>query len=271
MRTTKLYPARGSAYTDLRKIRKYRYVIYNLITSNLRSRYRRSVLGFLWSLLNPLLTMLILAFVFSSLYRLSMSEFGLYVFSGLLPWQLIANSAIGATTSITSAEGFLKKVSLPPIIFPIVTVGIEVANFLFSLLGLSIIAIIWGLKGSLALVILLPTALLLLVIFILGLALLISTFSVYFRDLPHLLSVGFMGLFYLTPIIYQKSLLPVHLIPWLKLNPFYHFIDIFHQLLYANTIPDMGAWAICALLAILSLWLGLIVFKSREKNLIYRL
>lgn len=255
---------------QLRQLFKFRFVVYNLVSSNLRARYRRSILGFFWSLLNPLITMVILALVFSSLYRLPISDFGLYIFSGLLPWQLISNSIINASSSIINAESFLKKVNIPANIFPIVSIGIETLNFFFSFLGLSIIALIFGFRWSLA-SLFLPIALLLTVLFILGLALIVSTVSVFFRDLTHILSISLMGFFYLTPIVYQKSLLPSDAQIWLLANPFYYFIEMFHQILHQAKNPDAEIWLACLLIALCSSIAGFMIFTKKEKDLIYRL
>src|SRR5688500_7996186 len=100
-------------WRNIREVVLYRYALYNFISTTLSSRYRRSTIGFLWSLLNPLITMIIMAIVFSSLYKLSFTEFSLYLFSGLLPWNLITASLVGGSMSIISAEVYLKKVYIP--------------------------------------------------------------------------------------------------------------------------------------------------------------
>src|SRR5689334_17319564 len=97
----------------------YRYAIYNFISSKLRARYRRSAIGFLWSLLNPLFTMTIMAIVFSSIFRSSIANFSIYIFSGLLPWTLISHSILNGSTSIVSGEAYLKKIYVPKLIFPL--------------------------------------------------------------------------------------------------------------------------------------------------------
>jgi len=253
-----------------RELIKYRHVLYNLVNTNLRARYRRSVIGFFWSLLNPLFTMIILAVVFSTIYKLPFADFGIYIFSGLLPWSLISNGILNGSISLVSAEGYLKKVYVPKIIFPIATVGVEAVNFLFSLVSLSVLALFLGARVSWGLLFL-PVALLCTVLFVLGIILIVSIVNVYFRDLFHILQIVFTGLFYLVPIVYKKELFTGDLSIILQLNPFVYFIELFHQIIYEAKIPDASLWLTCGVLMLVSLVVGLLVFRSKERELIYRL
>lgn len=262
---------KGFLLHNIRGLITYRYALYNLISTNLRARYRRSTIGFLWTLLNPLFTMIIIAVVFSTLFKLPFADFGVYLFSGLLPWTLISNSVVGGSMSIISAEGYLKKVSIPKVIFPLTTVGVETANFLFSLISLFVLALFLGAKASWGLLFL-PFALLLTAFFIFGLVLIVSIVTVYFRDLAHILTIGFLGLFYLTPIMYKEEFITnAKLMMVIKMNPFYYYIQLFHQIIYEAKIPDGSSWLICGVLMIVSMIIGLLVFSLREKDIVYRL
>jgi ABC-type polysaccharide/polyol phosphate export permease len=250
----------------------YRYAIFNFISSNLRARYRRSAIGFLWSLLNPLFTMTIMAIVFSSIFQSPISNFSIYIFSGLLPWTLISHSILNGSMSIVSGEGYLKKMYVPKMIFPLVIVGVEVVNFLLSLLSLFFLAILLGAKISWGLLAL-PFALLLTALFLLGMVLILSILTVYFRDLSHILQIAFTGLFYLTPIIYPVELLANNplLMTVIRLNPFFYFVELFHVIIYQAKFPDISLWLICLGLTLLNLIGGLMVFNFKEKDVIYRL
>ncbi len=250
----------------------YRYAIYNFIGSNLRARYRRSAIGFLWSLLNPLFTMIIMSIVFSSIFHSSITNFSIYIFSGLLPWTMISNSILNGSMSIVSGEAYLKKIYVPKLIFPLVIVGVEVVNFLLSLLSLFFLAVLLGAKISWGLLTL-PIALLLTALFLLGLVLIFSILTVYFRDLSHILQITFTGLFYLTPIVYQIELLSnnLPLTSVIKLNPFFYFVELFHMIIYQGKFPDISVWLTCLSLTVISLILGFTVFNLKEKDVIYRL
>ena len=256
----------------LRDLVTYRYAIGNFISSTLRARYRRSALGFLWTLLNPLFTMAILSVVFSTIFHNSLRNFSIYIFSGLLPWTLISNSMTVGSTSIINGEGYLKKVYVPKFLFPLVTVGVEVTNFLLSLVSLFVVAVLLGARISWGLLAL-PPALLLTAVFILGWVLVVSILTVYFRDLSHITQIVFTALFYVTPIVYPidliaHSTLLKTAISW---NPLYYFVELFHRIIYQAQTPDLSLWVICSGLTVLSLFFGLLVFAWKEHDLIYRL
>lgn len=255
---------------NIRELIVYRYALYNFVSTNLSSRYRRSTIGFLWSLLNPLFTMVIMAIVFSSIYKMPFTEFSLYLFSGLLPWNLVTSSLVGGSMSIILAEGYLKKVYIPKIVFPLVTLGVEMTNFLFSLVSLFVLTFFFGAKLGWSLL-LLPFALLLLSLFLLGLILLLSILTVFFRDMSHILGIGLLGLFYLTPVIYPISFLSGKLLILIKFNPFYYFITLFHLIIYEATPPGWFEWLVCIGLTAVSLILGVVVFQKKEQDVIYRL
>ena len=248
----------------------YRFVLSNFVGTNLSSRYRRSFLGFLWSLLNPLLTMLIMALVFSSLYKLPFQEFVFYLFSGLLPWNFIANTLNAGANSIISSEGYLKKVYLPAMIFPLTTLGVEMVNFVFSMVSMFLLMLLFGAKFTYSLL-LLPFAFVPLLLFLFGLVLIFSVVTVYFRDFSHILGIILVATLYLTPIFYQLSFLSVELQQWLVYNPFYHFVNLFHLIIYEGQFPELFEWGLCLLLASISAVTGLWVLYKKENSLIYRL
>lgn len=255
---------------NIRELVIFRHALYNFINTNLSSRYRRSAVGFLWSLLNPLFTMLIMAAVFSSLYKLPFAEFSLYLFSGLLPWNLITSSLLGGSTTLINSETYMKKVYIPKILFPLVTIGVEVANFGFSLISLFVLVLIFGSTLGWSLL-WLPIALFILSIFLFGLVLLLSITTVFFRDLSHILQIILLGLFYFTPILYQKTMLTENIQNLIKYNPFYYFINLFHIIIFENNSPQWVDWQIAILLALISVGLGVFIFHKKENEVIYRL
>lgn len=255
-----------------REIVIYRYAIYNFISSNLRARYRRSAIGFFWSLLNPLFTMIIMSVVFSTIFRNPLANFSIYIFSGLLPWAMISNSMMNGSMSLISMESYLKKIYIPKVIFPMVVVGVEVVNFLFSLVSMFFLAVFLGAKITWALAVL-PLALLVTALFLLGLAMIVSIVNVYFRDLSHIVQVVFTGLFYLTPIVYPLEFIESKTLLYTvaKLNPFLYFVELFHAIIYRAEFPSLSGWMICIGLMAASLLFGLLVFSSKEKDIVYRL
>lgn len=250
---------------------KYRFVVYNLIDTALKTRYRRSVFGFLWSLLNPLFTMIILSVVFSTIYKLSFSDLGLYIMSGLLPWNLISNSLLGGASSLINAESYLKKVYIPKQVFPVAVLGVEIVNFILSLVSLFVLAIVLGAKPNFSWL-LLPIALFLVFFFLLGIILFLSITTVYFRDLAHILQIIITGLFYLTPIVYPISIIvDQNLVRLISFNPFYYYIDLFHSIIKNASFPSYQTWIVCTALSVISCIVGAYFFQRKESDIIYRL
>lgn len=255
-----------------REIFVYRHAIYNFISANLRARYRRSAVGFFWSLLNPLFTMIIMSVVFSTIFKNPLANFSIYIFSGLLPWAMISNSMMNGSMALISMESYLKKIYIPKLIFPLVVVSVEVVNFLLSLISLFFLAVFLGAKVTWAFITL-PLALLVTALFLLGLVMVISIVNVYFRDLSHIVQVVFTGLFYLTPIVYPLEFIESKTLLYsiVRLNPFLYFVELFHAIIYRAEFPTTTAWLVCFVMAFLSMLAGTVVFSAREKDVIYRL
>jgi ABC-type polysaccharide/polyol phosphate export permease len=255
---------------NARELFVFRHALFNYIDSQLSARYRRSTIGFFWSLLNPLFTMIVMAIVFSSLYKRPFAEFSLYLFSGLLPWNLITASLTEGSMSIVTAEVYLKKIYTPKVLFPLVTLGVEAINFLFSLVSLFLLVLLVGAKISWTLL-LVPFALLTLILFLLGLILTLSILTVSFRDMSHILRILLLGLFYMTPILYPITAVADWLADIVKFNPFYYFINLFHLIIYDGVVPVSFDWMVCLILAVVSMLIGITVFHNKEKDVIYRL
>ena len=248
----------------------FRFAILSFVYNTLRRRYRRSFFGFAWSLLNPLLTMLVMTVVFSLLFRVDPHKYGIYIFTGSLPWSFIIDSVNGGCESIIAAEGFHKKVFLPKMFFPFVTVCTETINFVFSLISLLILFLLIGMPLN-PTMFFLPVAVLLLSTFNLGMALMCAVWTVYFRDFAHIAKVLLGIFFYLTPIIYPLSALPEHYREYFKLNPVYHFVNLFRLLVVDGRSPSYVEWSIPAILALSVAAFGFLILRSKERDLIYRL
>ncbi len=255
---------------NVREVYRFRHALGNFVVNNLRMRYRRSVLGFLWSLLNPLLVMTVISIVFSLIFKQNIKTFSVYIFSGLAPWQYLNACIFAGCQTIINAEGFLKKVYLPKSLFPLVTVTTETANFFFSIVSLFLLGIILGFHIPWT-VGYLPIAIAIAFIFNLGWALLFGVITVYFRDLTQIVVVGLQALFYITPIIYPIESIPAQFHILFYINPFYYFITLFRKIIYGTPALSLIDWALPLALAIILLVLGLFVVMLRDKDLIYRL
>lgn len=247
-----------------------KFALASFVVNNLRRRYRRSVLGFAWSLLNPLLTMGVMTVVFSLLFKNDPRTFAIFIFTGLLPWTFITDSITNGSQAITQNEHYLKKVYVPKLFFPLVAVTTEGANFIFSLSSLMIIGLAIGAKLSWTWL-LVPVATGLLFVFSFSIAMFLAVATVYFRDLTHLIKVFLGLLFYTVPIIYPLNMVPEKYQFAFMLNPAYYYIDLFRVLIYKGELPTIQHWAAAVGLSLASAALCLFVLKRTERDIIYRL
>jgi ABC-type polysaccharide/polyol phosphate export permease len=285
--------------SDIREVWQFREVIKNFVSQDLKVRYRRSFLGFFWSLLNPLLHMAVITLVFSIMFRFPMGQYALYVLSGLVPWSFWASSIDGCCLSIVRAEGMLKRQYFPKMVFPISVIMQNLVTFFLSLLVLLLVlAPITGFTPSKALLIL-PLSFLCVVAVSLGAGLIASVATVYFRDIQHLVSVFMSAWFYLTPIIYPLEVpanhptapaaisvgaapaspapgedqgpIPHKYRHYFKLNPMFAIVQMFHRPIYDGMLPTASEIAAALGVAAASFSLGLTVFRRYQNSLIFSL
>ncbi|HIH2749479.1 MULTISPECIES: ABC transporter permease [Burkholderia] len=248
----------------------YRHVLYQLVTQQLLARYRRTIFGYLWTILNPLMMMTVSAVVFSHIFRLGLRDYAIFLFAATVPWNFFSGCVVQAGSSIVSNEGLIKKVYVPKLIFPISTAIGCLLDSLFGLVALFVIAFVVGARISPALFFL-PISFAILYFFALGLALMLSVAMVYFRDLQHLIGVLMQALYFLTPIMYQPSAISPSLQNILRFNPLLYFVDLFRAPIYRSELPSLTVIGIALVAAIASFSIGLKLFRSYENKLIFRL
>ncbi len=256
--------------TALEDCIRYREVLSNLFARELKLKYKRTFLGYFWSLLNPILNLAILSIVFSHFVGRGMKDYTLYLFSGLIAWSFFHSSLMASSSSLLENEGFIKKIYLPKIIFPLSKIYLRALDFGLSFLALTLIGLILQMPfhATLALV---PVATLLLFIFGLGLSMVVAVATVYFRDVVYLLTVFLQLLYFVTPILYPENALPANYLPYLQLNPLYWQINLFHHLVYYGTIPSVFEWSMGVATAGLSLGAGVLVLVGLEEDLVFRM
>lgn len=237
----------------------YRALIHTLVVRDLKARYRGSMLGLLWTLLNPLLHMGIYALVFSVYLRVQMELYVVFLLCGLLPWIWLSSSLLMGATAIIEGGSLLKKIFFPPQILPTATVTANFVNFLLGVPILFVFLHLYDVKEGWTLC-LLPLIMVCQFAFTLGLTLLVSAASVHYRDIPHILGHLLTFWFFLSPIVYKSTQVPEQWRPVLSLNPFTPFVVAYQDILLYNMPPTwatfvgvLGASA-CALLS------GLLVF-----------
>ena len=247
-----------------------RFIIVNLVNQELTVKYKRSVLGFLWSLISPLATMIVGAFVFGSIMRFEIQGFVVFLYAAMLPWNFFAISVDSSGSSILNAEGFIKKIYIAKIVFPFSIVCSQFINMLFSMVSMFIIMFFLGARVTVALVFL-PVSFLLIIFFTLGLSLVTATVNVYFRDMRHITGVIMSAWYFITPILYPLAFIPEHLQPIFLLNPAYYLIDMFRQPIYYASFPSLNNFLIALAVSLVVFMLGLVVFYKNERDFVYRL
>jgi ABC-type polysaccharide/polyol phosphate export permease len=260
----------GYLAKSVRELRRYRYAYFNFVNNSLSTRYRRSVLGFLWTLINPLINLTIMAVVFSIVFRQDIRSFGVYIFSALSPWGFIVGSINQSPMAFISAESYLKKVYVPKFIFPLTLVTVEGVNFFFSVTSIYIIFLLLGAKMSWVML-LTPVAMLITFLFIFGLAIIIAVVNVYFRDVAHITQVVMTALMYTIPIMYPMTMIPSEYQFIFTLNPFFHFIKLFRIIIYEVAVPGWQDWLIPLGIALITLLVGFFVLMKQDLDLVFRL
>jgi len=255
---------------SIREMTNIKFALASFVVNNLRRRYRRSMLGFAWSLLNPLLTMCVMTMVFSVLFKQDPKVFGVYVFTGLLPWSFFCESVVAGSGAIAEAEGYLKKVYIPKLFFPMVTVATEAANFGFSIAALLLLAAVFGFQFQWTCFLIIPIAALLFT-FTYSCALFCSIATVYFRDFAHILRVGLGAVFYTVPIVYPIALIPQEYRWCYAYHPFARFVELFRLSLCEGKVPPLDVWVIPVGVTVVAFLLAFSLLKKTERDIIFRL
>ena len=253
--------------TQLKELLRYSWLLQVLIERDLKIRYRRSFLGYLWSVLNPLMMMVILTIVFSTMFRFDISNYPVYLLAGQLIFNFYAEATSMAMGSILGGAALIKKVYLPKYIFPLSRVLSCFTTMLLSMFALFIVMFAMDVSFQRTLLFL-PIVLLYVLIFCIGMGLLLSVAVVFFRDVQYLYSIFLTAFNYLTPIFYPESLLPEWLRNLLVFNPLYNFIKVFRSIAIYGQWPTVTEHLICIAFALGSLFLGIYVFKKNQNNFI---
>ena len=251
---------------------KYLDLVAILVKRELKVKYRGSVLGYLWSMLNPLLFMVIISVVFSFLMR-GIENYNLYVLSGILFWNMVTVSLNLGTSAIVRNSSLLQKVKVPTWIFPVVPAGLGLTNFALSIVPYAVIYLISG-RAMPDQLWLAPVLFVLTMAFIAGLSLGLSVLNVFFRDVSHVLEPLLTLTFYATPVIYDRhaSAIPEAVRGLLLLNPFTHFIEAFRAVMFGGAYHvDLQEFALLLAMSVGSMVGGLLLYKNLRKKIIFYL
>ena len=251
----------------IKNIYKYRYLLQELVARDIKKKYRRSILGVFWSLLNPLFTMIITAMIFSHLFRFDIENYPLYLLCGQIMFTFYNESTRFAMLSIIENGILLKKVYVLKYLFPTSRVLSSCVNLLFTLPALFLIIGFTEANFSIAtFTFIIP--LILMLIFCLGIGLIMTTLAVYFRDIIHLYSVFLSLLSYATPIFYPESIVPEEYALVLKLNPLCYYLKAFRQAICDGMVPELDLLIICTAISTFTIFFGWFLFKKYQNNFV---
>ena len=254
-----------------RSLYRYRELLRNLVIKDLKLKYRGSVFGFLWSLANPLLMVVVYTVAFTFILQVRSAGFVFYLLLGMLSWTFFSNSATMSTGAVIDNAGLLKSVRFPRAILPIATVLFNLAQYLLTVSVFLPAMMLWYSVPLAAPMLLFPVFLALQVLFTIGVALLLATGTTFFRDIRHLLEVGLSVMFWLTPIVYELRNVPERMQLFILLSPVSPFVVAYHQLFVYREWPSGDVWLAATSYALGAFVVGAIVFLGFEDQLMEQL
>lgn len=255
-------------FQEFFEIYRYRELLRNLIERDIKKRYKRSALGFLWVMLDPLLMMLIFYIIFSGLFGNAVGNYTAYVITGIIMWQFFAQGTKVSSTAFLQNRTLINKIYLPTAIFPLAVVGSSVVHFFFSLVPLFVIVIFSGTPLSYY-TLLLPVVVGLIILFSVGISLTISTLTVFFHDVLYIYEVILVGWMYLSAIFYPVSILPEKFRMLMSFNPLYHYISLFRACIYDTTLPLVEHLLFGITFAVISFTIGWIMYRQNRDKIIF--
>lgn len=247
--------------------KKYTPLLFELVSRDVKTKYRRSILGVFWTLLNPLLMMVILSVVYSQLFKFQIDNFPLYILSGQVIFNFFQEATHTAMSSIILNSSLIRKVYIPKYLFTLAKIISSVINILASFSALLIVMVFT--KAELHYSIVFAVfPIILITLLSTGVGLLLAAFAVKFRDLVHLYGVFTTALLYLSPIIYPMEILPEKVAMVVRINPITNILDIFRSVIMHNTMPDMEVILLATIPSVVMVFLGFYAFYKKQDTFI---
>jgi lipopolysaccharide transport system permease protein len=260
----------ANAYTEVSLVRRLAYLrdaVAILVGRDMKLRYKRSMLGILWTMLNPLAQLMVIGFVFTSVLRSDIPNFSSFLFTGLLVWNWFCSSLIGACGSIVDNRDLIKCPMFRPWILPVVYVTTYLVHFLLALPILLLILFVEHIPFS-AVILVLPLVIIVQFLLTLGFGYMVATFHVAFRDTQYLLTVALSLAFFVTPIFYEAKVVPGNYLFLYNLNPMTHVVTAYRDVLLHGRMPDAGTLLWLYLVSVCLLGLGYLIFRRASPRFV---
>lgn len=264
--STGTYTSDASAVGPVLGLWQYRELLRNLVVRDIKVRYKRSVLGFAWMLLNPLISMVVFTVIFREVFNMEW-DYPLYVVSALMFYNFFSVGSAQGLNSIVASGGLIRKVSVPKAVFPLASVVANLVNFLLSLVPLAAVMLFTGGRFSPALVVV-PVGVVSMVLFTYGVSLVLATMNVFSRDVRWFYDSALLILFYMTPIIYPARVVPERFRFILDLNPLTRLLDVFRMPIHEGRFPPASEVVVSLAIGVVSVVVGWIVFHRYEDRFI---
>lgn len=257
--------------TKLKELYEYREMIVNLVRKELRGRYKSSVLGFLWTFINPLCQIIVYTLVFSQIFRMNIDKYYLFLTVVMIPWVFFNSSIAGGSMSVVSQQDLVKKIYFPREVLPISFVTSCFVNMLLSFVVVFFVIAFSGLGFNPIALLYLPIIMVIQYVLVLGITMITSACNVYFRDLEHIIGVIMMAWIYLTPVMYDISYVPEHLLGIFYLNPMTPIALAYREILYYKQVPHLTNLLGSVGVGVVALVIGSVVFAKLQKNFVEEL
>jgi ABC-2 type transport system permease protein len=260
---------RNRVANEVRELLRYRELVSNLVRRNVTARYKRSLLGVVWTLLDPLFTMIAMAIVFSAILAKSVPAYSVFLLSGIVIWNFFAQASTQAMMDFVYSGSLIVQVYMPKSVFAFSSIGTHLVNLGLACIPLFIIALVIGRPITPA-VLFLPVSLLLVAMFTLGTGLLVSSLAVFFADMINIFNLSIQLLMFLSGVFFSADTMPESLQRVIFLLPTYQMVNIFRYPIYEGRIPPAESLAYFSLWAVGMLVLGLVVFTRLSDEYAYR-
>ena len=249
---------------------QYRELLKTNVQKENRGKYKGAWLGIIWSFLNPLLMLLVYSLVFPYIMRVQIPNYTMFLMTALMPWNFFTQTVANSSFAVIASGSILKKVYFPREILPISVVLSNVVNFLITFIIIIVFLIISGVGLSWT-ILLFPLVLIVQTILMFGIAFILSSITVYARDVEHIVNVIVMALFYGTPIVYTIDMLPAQFQTLLQLNPMTSIIGAYRDVLFYQKLPDFASLGIVAIVSVIIMVFGLWLFRKLQRNFVEEL
>jgi ABC-type polysaccharide/polyol phosphate export permease len=255
---------------EARDLVRYRDLVGLMVVNIAKSRYKRSVLGVIWTLMNPVLHTVVLTVAFSSVFQSSLPNYALYVLSGMVCWNFFTTTTLYSMHSLIWGGSILGRIYIPRTIFAAAAVGNGLTSFGLGLIPVLAVMVFTGQPMTLALASI-PLTVVLLMMFVFGVSLLVSGIAALYTDFVEIYQVGVQALFFLTPIMYPEEILPAWAVPLMRFNPMNTLIEMFRAPIYLGQFPDVSTVMSAVLASGTFLLVGWVAFTRRSDELPYRI